>query len=193
MQLHHPAPPTPVKHMDTLGIEPRAFRMQSGCDTTTPCARMNRKDAYGLCNNQACTQPTRIVPNPARHCVASTNNTSATGTRTRVARVRAEYPNQLYYSGVVCMLAMLLWMRPGMFLLFSGCVCLACAFTNVTPAGLEPAIPGSVGRCLIHWATGPLIFLYWWLLSLAAIAFIAVWSSCLRTWCGAAGCRCVLP
>ena len=23
------------------------------------------------------------------------------------------------------------------------------------PAGLEPAIPGSVGRCLIHWATGP--------------------------------------
>ena len=26
---------------------------------------------------------------------------------------------------------------------------------KVTPAGLEPAIPGSVGRCLIHWATGP--------------------------------------
>ena len=25
--------------MDTLGIEPRAFRMRSGCDTTTPCAR----------------------------------------------------------------------------------------------------------------------------------------------------------
>jgi hypothetical protein len=25
----------------------------------------------------------------------------------------------------------------------------------LTPAGLEPAIPGSVGRCLIHWATGP--------------------------------------
>ena len=24
----------------------------------------------------------------------------------------------------------------------------------MTPAGLEPAIPGSVGRCLIHWATG---------------------------------------
>ena len=28
---------------------------------------------------------------------------------------------------------------------------------KMTPAGLEPAIPGSVGRCLIHWATGPLI------------------------------------
>ena len=27
--------------------------------------------------------------------------------------------------------------------------------SNMTPAGLEPAIPGSVGRCLIHWATGP--------------------------------------
>ena len=26
---------------------------------------------------------------------------------------------------------------------------------TMTPAGLEPAIPGSVGRCLIHWATGP--------------------------------------
>ena len=24
--------------MDTLGIEPRAFHMRSGCDTTTPCA-----------------------------------------------------------------------------------------------------------------------------------------------------------
>ena len=26
---------------------------------------------------------------------------------------------------------------------------------KMTPAGLEPAIRGSVGRCLIHWATGP--------------------------------------
>ena len=26
---------------------------------------------------------------------------------------------------------------------------------EMTPAGLEPAIPGSVGRCLIHWTTGP--------------------------------------
>ena len=25
--------------MDALGFEPRAFRMRSGCDTTTPCAR----------------------------------------------------------------------------------------------------------------------------------------------------------
>ena len=27
--------------------------------------------------------------------------------------------------------------------------------SKMTRAGLEPAIPGSVGRCLIHWATGP--------------------------------------
>ena len=26
--------------MDTLGFEPRAFRMRNGCDTTTPCARL---------------------------------------------------------------------------------------------------------------------------------------------------------
>ena len=29
-----------VRHMDTLEIEPRASRMQSGCDTATPCAQM---------------------------------------------------------------------------------------------------------------------------------------------------------
>ena len=33
---------------------------------------------------------------------------SATGTRTRVARVRAEYPNQLDYSGFECELEVLL-------------------------------------------------------------------------------------
>ena len=31
---------------------------------------------------------------------------------------------------------------------------------KMTPAGLDPAIPGSVGRCLIHWATGPVAYLY---------------------------------
>ena len=31
----------------------------------------------------------------------------------------------------------------------------------MTPAGLEPAIPGSVGRCLIHWATGPMVCPTW--------------------------------
>ena len=27
-----------LEPLDTLGFEPRAFRMRSGCDTTTPCA-----------------------------------------------------------------------------------------------------------------------------------------------------------
>ena len=36
------------------------------------------------------------------------NKNSATGTRTRVTRVRAEYPNQLDYSGVAVILALTL-------------------------------------------------------------------------------------
>jgi hypothetical protein len=28
---------------------------------------------------------------------------------------------------------------------------------KITPAGLEPAIPGSVGGRLIHWAAGPIV------------------------------------
>ena len=29
-----------VVDLDTLGFEPRAFRMRSACDTTTPCAQL---------------------------------------------------------------------------------------------------------------------------------------------------------
>ena len=32
--------------LDTLGIEPRASRMLSGCDTTTPCARCTDHQPY---------------------------------------------------------------------------------------------------------------------------------------------------
>ena len=32
------AQPEALWQVDTLGFEPRAFRMRSGCDTTTPCA-----------------------------------------------------------------------------------------------------------------------------------------------------------
>jgi hypothetical protein len=35
-------------NMDTLGIEPRASRMLSGCDTTTPCAPVLLRDG-GCC------------------------------------------------------------------------------------------------------------------------------------------------
>ena len=46
---------------------------------------------------------------------------SATGTRTRVARVRAEYPDQLDYSGVVRLLrlaSITAWMQPKTYMLF---------------------------------------------------------------------------
>ena len=35
--------------MDTLGFKPNAFRMRSGCDTTTPCAQLSR---FGLVDTQ---------------------------------------------------------------------------------------------------------------------------------------------
>ena len=35
---HHEAHYQTKCCLDTLGFEPRAFRMRSGCDTTTPCA-----------------------------------------------------------------------------------------------------------------------------------------------------------
>ena len=35
--LPHSMAPAGTTHMDTLGFEPRAFRMRSGCDATTPC------------------------------------------------------------------------------------------------------------------------------------------------------------
>jgi hypothetical protein len=33
--------------------------------------------------------------------------------------------------------------------------CASCQAKSTTPAGLEHSTPGSAGRCLIHWATGP--------------------------------------
>ena len=38
----------PHRGLDTLGIEPRAFRMRSGCDTTTPCAQDDNSSV--VCN-----------------------------------------------------------------------------------------------------------------------------------------------
>ena len=35
---HLPVPSSSTHAVDTLGFEPRAFRMRSGCDATTPCA-----------------------------------------------------------------------------------------------------------------------------------------------------------
>ena len=44
--MHHGLGIAPeFRKMDTLGFEPRAFRMRSGCDTTTPCA-LDHSGAY---------------------------------------------------------------------------------------------------------------------------------------------------
>ena len=49
--------------MDTLGFEPRAFRMQSGCDTTTPCARMPLSSAVKtIGSRQFRSAPTQLPP-----------------------------------------------------------------------------------------------------------------------------------
>ncbi len=43
------------------------------------------------------------------------------------------------------------------FALFLRSACASCQAKSTTPAGLEPATPGSAGRCLIDWAMGPLV------------------------------------
>ena len=40
--------------MDTLGFEPRAFRMRSGCDTTTPCAHICMATLAYLFSDKCC-------------------------------------------------------------------------------------------------------------------------------------------
>ena len=49
----------PFLHMDTLGIEPRAFRMRSGCDTTTPCAPVGIQCHFVVSAGQ---EPVLLVP-----------------------------------------------------------------------------------------------------------------------------------
>ena len=52
--------------MDPLGFEPRAFRMRSGCDTTTPCARTQK-------------QTTRISTPFGQHVAILIHRTACTG------------------------------------------------------------------------------------------------------------------
>ena len=48
--------------MDTLGFEPRAFRMRSGCDATTPCAPWKHcAHMLHVCCNQSPVLPQRPV------------------------------------------------------------------------------------------------------------------------------------
>ena len=53
-----------IAQLDTLGIEPRASRMLSGCDTTTPCA-------HGICCNRDILRITPISVGPAASVVLS--------------------------------------------------------------------------------------------------------------------------
>ena len=53
-----------VEMVDTLGIEPRASRMLSGCDTTTPCA-LDGYEPMRL-QNLGSLQPTSMLQ-PCRH------------------------------------------------------------------------------------------------------------------------------
>ena len=51
-QMHlYALAPNPLNQMEPPEIEPMAFRMQRGCDTSTPCARMSREDARSICSN----------------------------------------------------------------------------------------------------------------------------------------------
>ena len=47
------------QNLDTLGIEPRASRMLSGCDTTTPCARSLR--TCGFATSAMCKRKPRLT------------------------------------------------------------------------------------------------------------------------------------
>ncbi len=47
--------------MDTLGIEPRAFRMRSGCDTTTPCALIGPVCALCSCGRGSVARAPRVA------------------------------------------------------------------------------------------------------------------------------------
>ena len=49
--------PTLPYCMDTLGIEPRASRMLSGCDTATPCAQMALKASVNVVLGEPCRSP----------------------------------------------------------------------------------------------------------------------------------------
>ena len=87
-------------YIDTLGFEPRTFRMRIGCGTTRPFALEAK--LHWFRSNELDLQLTGIDA----------------------------WPKTLMQRGTAMI-------------------------GTMTPAGLEPANPGSVGRCLIHWATGP--------------------------------------
>ena len=80
-----------AKKMDTLGIEPRASRMLSGCDTTTPCALLGHgyqafpKEAGAATDTLSTTQVKRST-------MSNTVAILAQGTHRAVASSQAFLP-----------------------------------------------------------------------------------------------------
>ena len=92
------------------GIEPGTSRTRSENHAARPSSRMVKRNSRQTQSAQVARSPlqgrVRSWPRGAATHAAQisavkreTRANSATGTRTRVARVRAEYPNQLDYSG----------------------------------------------------------------------------------------------
>ena len=78
------APHFVAKHnrkMDTLGFEPRAFRMRSGCDTTTPCAPCSIAQRGGI--------PRCCSKKPARDQAELERSRLAAGTKTLPSLIAA--------------------------------------------------------------------------------------------------------
>ena len=99
--------------MDTLGFEPRAFRMRSGCDTTTPCAQyktastklsgvffahVNPFSTPGQWPSTRQCEHHKEFAN--RCCLLTTTNNTPCGTRTRNLRIRSPTPCPLGQGGL---------------------------------------------------------------------------------------------
>ena len=72
------------------------IKQNVGCEQIIHNLRIERTTNTSTTNYQ--NLQIELEPSTS-HCVKTKNKHSATGTRTRVAQVRAEYPNQLDYSG----------------------------------------------------------------------------------------------
>ena len=95
----------PILHMYRGGLWPYcdSGSMAQVCklDSSSAAGAVQGRTAWGHSKRAAgkASSSTGFCPKHLDHFQAATAKTSATGTRARVARMRAEYPNQLDYSG----------------------------------------------------------------------------------------------